>query len=87
MKKLLLILWMLYPLMDLLRAQTPSDAVIQRETCFERGYDQGSWYLYAEGNYLQTNGDVDALKGRAGIVQDRNAVHYTFNPAKIDGAD
>jgi len=66
MKKLLLAVWMLYPLFGVLHAQTPSDAMMmkQRESCFALSFDQGSWAHYWEGDYLRTNGNVGTLSRR-----------------------
>lgn len=48
----------------LLRAQTPSDAVMmkQRESCFVLLYDHGYWNKYWEGTYLRSNGTVSTVK-------------------------
>lgn len=66
MKKLLLVVLILYPLVGALHAQTASDAVMmkQRESCFALIYDQGSWDHYWEGDYLRTNGNVGTFSRR-----------------------
>ncbi len=63
MKKLILFILFLFPLLEILHAQTPSDAVMmeQKASCFALMYDMGSWDHYWEGDYLRTNGNVGTL--------------------------
>jgi hypothetical protein len=66
MKKIILTLVLLSVCSALLRAQTPTDAVMmkQRESCFALIYDQGTWDHYWEGDYLRTNGNVGTFSKR-----------------------
>lgn len=63
MKKHILFVLLLFPLLGMLHAQTPTDAVMmdQKASCFALFYDMGSWDHYWEGDYLRVNGNVGTL--------------------------
>lgn len=81
MKKLILFVSFLFPLFGVLRAQTPSDAVMmkQRESCFALIYDKGSWDHYWEGDYLRTNGNVGTLTRRVIMPMIAIGIHDKVN--------
>jgi hypothetical protein len=81
MKKTLLTIFFLSALAGVLRAQTPSDAVMmkQRESCFALIYDKGSWDHYWEGDYLRTNGNVGTLHRRTIMPMIAIGLHDKLN--------